>query len=342
MSLGADFIDGQRLDPEAGQKLKRLILGDLPFADILDVVGIHELVKSAEAQGMSVRLDLQDQLDKPHRLHRFTERPRRFVRDFGADAADFGEFRFSRGVVLFLRHLFRERAVAKREGMDRVQHRQHGVIKHVFIDTVGIGKVESSFALLYTFLISFQPVRENFLIIHGQMRVARVQLAFHAEDARLHENIDFFRQQRFTSRAEVVILPERRDVPELLFGFLGDVKHVAVSFLEKIQLGHHEFHRVFREDRRVPVLGRLIAYEQRFVFDVNAHVLEDILEHPRSGHHPRLIEILFVAFGRENGAFGVNIRLLVQNFFAKFLHSCGQRPKMFCVFHICLPFEFHS
>ena len=152
------------------------------------------------------------------------------------------------------------------------------------------------------------------------MRIARVELALHAKDAGFHEYTDFLRQKRLTSGAKIVIFPERRDVAQLLLGFLRDVEYVAVPLFKQIQLLEHKAHGVFREDRRVHVLGRLIAGKQRFVLNIDRHVLQDLFEHKRPCHDAGLILIFLISLRCQNGALGIDVRLFVQHFFTECLH----------------------
>ena len=152
------------------------------------------------------------------------------------------------------------------------------------------------------------------------MRIARVELALHAKDAGFHEYTDFLRQKRLTSGAKIVIFPERRDVAQLLLGFLRDVEYVAVPLFKQIQLLEHKAHGVFREDRRVHVLGRLIAGKQRFVLNIDRHVLQDLFEHKRPCHDAGLILIFLISLRCQNGALGIDVRLFIQHFFTECLH----------------------
>ena len=153
------------------------------------------------------------------------------------------------------------------------------------------------------------------------MGVARVELALHAEDAGLHKDADLVRQKRLASGAKIVVFPERRDVAQLLLGLLGDVKHVAVPLFKQIQLLEHKAHRVFREDRRVYVFRGLIAGQKRLILNINGHVLQNVLEHPRPCHDAGLILVLAIGLRCQNGTLGVDIRLFIQHFLTECLHA---------------------
>ena len=64
--LRAELVDGQGLDPQAGQKLERGLPGEPAGLHIRLIVGIHILIKASVAQGVTVGFDLKDELDEPH------------------------------------------------------------------------------------------------------------------------------------------------------------------------------------------------------------------------------------------------------------------------------------
>ena len=71
--LGADLVDRQCFDPEVGEEFYCLILSDVSLFQVGCQIGIYVLVEAAVAEGMSVGLDLQYQLDEPHSLHCLVE-----------------------------------------------------------------------------------------------------------------------------------------------------------------------------------------------------------------------------------------------------------------------------
>ena len=155
------------------------------------------------------------------------------------------------------------------------------------------------------------------------MGVSSVQLAFHAKQAGLHKDADFVGQKGFATGAEIVILPEGSDGPKLFFGFLGDVEHVAVALLEQIQLIHDEFQGIFGENGSIAVLGSLISCEKGFIFNIDGHMLQNLLQHQGTHHDPGLVQAFTVSLRGPDGTLGVHIGFLIQNFFAKSLHAFG-------------------
>ena len=113
-------------------------------------------------------------------------------------------------------------------------------------------------------------------MVDSQVRVAGVQLALHAKDARLHEDGDLIGQQRLTASAQVVVLPEGGDIAYGLLVGLRHIEDVSVALLERVQLVHHKAQRVFGKDRGVAVFGGLVASDEGLVLYVDAHVIKDV------------------------------------------------------------------
>lgn len=180
-----------------------------------------------------------------------------------------------------------------------------------------------------------QAFLEQPLVVDGQMRVAGVELAFHAKHAGFHEHLHSVGNERLAFGAEVVVVPKRGDRAKLRLRFVGDVKNVPVALFKQVEFVEHKLERVFRENGRVAVFGRLVAGQQRFRFDINRHLVQDLLQHQRPHHDLRLVLILLIRLGCQHGALGVDIRFLVEHRFAKGVHPFGQRAKVFGWFH-CL------
>ena len=170
-------------------------------------------------------------------------------------------------------------------------------------------------------------------MVDGEVRVAGVELALHAEETRLHEDGDLVGEKRHAAVAQGVVLPEGRDAADAPLVLVGDVEHVAVALLERVQLVEHEAQGVLREDRRVAVLGGLVAGEEGLVLDVDAHVVEDVREGKRATHDGGLVLRLAVGLGAEHGALGVDERPLVEDLLAEGPHACGQCPEVLLVLH---------
>ena len=318
--LRAELVDGQGLDPQAGQKLERVLPGEPAGADVGNIIGVHILVEAAVAQRVAVGLDLKDELDEPDRLDGLAEGLRRLVGHLCADAAHFQKLCASCAVSFLFSKLPCQRAVSKRKGAHGVDHDQHSLVEHGLVDAVRVSQIECGKTSSGTPFISAKSLFQNSGIVDCQMRIARVELALHAKDAGLHKDADLVRQKRLTSGAKIVVFPERRDVAQLLLGFLRDVEYVAVPLFKQIQLLEHKAHGVFREDRRVHVLGRLIAGKQRFVLNIDRHVLQDLFEHKRPCHDAGLILIFLISLRCQNGALGIDVRLFIQHFFTECLH----------------------
>ncbi len=287
---------------------------------------------------MAVGLDLQNELDEPDGLHRLTEGLGRLVGHFGTDAAQLQQLRAAGLILLLFRQLPRQCAVAQGKGAHRVDHDQHGPIEYGLVDAVRVGQIQRRQTRPRALLIAAQALPQDARIVDRQMRVTGVELALHAKDAGFHEYTDFLGQQRLAAGAQVVVLPERRDVTQLLLRLLRDVEHVAVSFFEQIQLFQDEVHRILRENGRVAVFGGLIAGQQRLILDIDAHMLQNFFEHQRPRHHARLILIFLIGLCGQNGALGVHIRLFVQHLLAEGFHPGRQGSKVFRVFHKALSY----
>ena len=282
---------------------------------------------------MAVRLDLEDQLDEPDGLHGLAERGRRLVRHARRDAAHLAEFGATRLVRRLLGELRCKMAVALRKVFHGVDDDLYSLIKDVLVDGIGIREIERCSRGLRARFVTFEAFFEDAFVVDGEMRIAGVQLALHTEDARLHEDADLVRQQHAAAVAERVVLPERRDAPQLFFRFFCNIEDIAVALLEQVELIHDEFHRVLWEDRRVAVLRRLVAAEERLVLNVDRHVAEDRLEHAGAQQHARQVAVLLVHPRRDDGALRVDVRFLVEYFLAEGLHARRQSSEMLCVFH---------
>ena len=102
MGLGANLVYGQRFDPETGQQFQRLVFCGHAGMQIADIIGVHVLVKAAVAQGVPVRLDLENQLNEPDALYGFPKGGGRLIRHSRADSADLLQLRAALRVLLLL------------------------------------------------------------------------------------------------------------------------------------------------------------------------------------------------------------------------------------------------
>ena len=168
------------------------------------------------------------------------------------------------------------------------------------------------------------------------MRVSGVELSFHAEEPGVHVDLHLFRHQCLAAGSEVVVLPKRSDLAQLLLSLFRNIEDVAVALLKQIQLVHDELHRVLRKDRRAAVDGGLIADQDRFILNINIHLCQNILQHQRSLHDRGLIQILLIGFRSQDRALCVDVGFLIQDALAVCLHSGCQRSEMCFVFHLAL------
>ena len=207
----------------------------------------------------------------------------------------------------------------------------------VLVDGFRLCQIQIRLELPGAGFITLQSQPEQAFVVHGQVGIARVQLAFHAEEAGVHVDLHFFRHQRLAAGAEIVVLPEGGDVPQLLFGLFRNIEDVAVTLLEEVQLVHDELHGVLREDRCAAVHRGLVADEDRLIFNVNIHPGQNVLEHQRPLHDRGLVHVLFISFRGQDCALRVDVGLLVQDALAVCLHSGGKGSELRFVLHnLCL------
>ena len=289
------------------------------------------MIESPVAERMPVAFNLQDDMNEPHGLHGFAERVGGVIRHLFADAGNFFEFGFAFGVGFFGGNFGGKFGVTQSEFAHGVQHNQHGFVKNILVDCVGLRQVKFGLQVTHAVFVAEQTFIDDAFVINCKMSVARVEFAFHAERRQHVQN--FFGQQSHAAVVQTIIFPERRDFAKLTFGFFGDVKNVAVALFKLVEFVDDKTHCVFGENRRVTIFRRLVADDKRFVFDVNRHVFEDVFQTECAFHDGRLILIRTVSLRHEYGAFGVDVRFLVERFFAKSLHSLRQRPEMFAVLH---------
>ena len=273
---------------------------------------------------MTVGFDLKDQLDEPDGLYRFFKGRSRFIRNSCADPGHFFQLGFSCRIGFLFRHFRSQSTVSLCEFAHGFDHDQDCLVEYILVNGFRIRKIKTRFQGSCSLFVSLQTFLQHLFIIHSQMCITRIQLPFHSEDACFHKYGHFIRKQRLTSGSEVVILPERSDGSQLLLCLLGDIENVTVSFLEQIQLIHDEFQCVFRKYRSISVFGCLIAGQQRFIFNINGHVFENLFQHQCSHHDARLIFILFICLCRKNSTFRIYIRFFIQNFLTECLHSFCQ------------------
>ena len=290
---------------------------------------------------MAVGLDLQDELDEPDGLNGLAEGASGLVGHAVAGLGDLAQLGGARLVLLGGRHLAGEGGVAPGEAAHRGDHHEDGLVEDVLVDGLRVGEVERGLERADALLVALEAVREHAGVVHGQVGVTGVELALHAEDAGLHVDLDLLGQKGLAAGAQVVVVPEGREVAELLLGLLRDVEDVAVALLEGVELVDHELHRVLGEDRGVPVLGGLVARDERLVLDVDRHVVEDLLEHEGALHHVGLVLVLAVGLRRQHGALGVDVGLLVEHLLAERLHARRELSEvaLVCLGHLGLPFS---
>ena len=162
---------------------------------------------------------------------------------------------------------------------------------------------------------------------------AGIQLSFHAKDTGLHEYADLIRQQSLTTCPQIVVIPERCDRTQLLLCFFCDIEDIAIPQLKLIQLIDDKAHRILRKNRRIAVLGSLIAGQQRLILNIDAHMSQNMLQHQCPFHHIWLILMCPISFCYQQRALSIDIRLFIQDFFTEGLHTLRQRTKMFLIFH---------
>ena len=184
-----------------------------------------------------------------------------------------------------------------------------------------------------------QALLEHARVVDGQVRVAGVELALHAKDAGLHEGRQLVGKHRQPVVTQGVALPKRRDVADGLLVLLGHVEHVTVAPLEEVELVEHEAERVLGEDRRVAVLGRLVADDQCLVLDVDGHVVEDVGKAEGPAHDGRLVGRLTVGLSAQYGTLRVYEGSLVEHLLSEGLHALGEGPEVLAVLHECNPFS---
>ena len=334
--LGANLVDGQCFDPEVGEQFNCLFLGDVSPFQVGRQIGIYVLVEAAVAEGVSVGLDLQDQLDEPHSLHCLVESLGRLIRDLIADAGDLKKFG-SPGLLRCCCLLAGQRRKALCESLDRIDHDQNGFIELVLVDGFRLSQVQPCLELSCAVLISFQTDLQHVAVVHCKVCVSCVELALHAKEPCVHVDLHLFRHKRLAAGAEVVVLPERSDLAQLLLGLFRNIEDVAVSLLKQVKLVHDELHRVLREDRRSAVDGGLISDQNGLVLNINIHLCQNILQHQRSLHDRRLIQILLIGFCGQDSTLCVDIGFLIQDALAVCLHSGCQGSEMCFVFHLASP-----
>ena len=319
VGLRTDLIDGQCLDPQIGQQLHRLILGDAALLQIGGQIGVHILVKAAIGQGVTVGFNLQDQLNKPGGLHRLVEGLRRLVRNFLADSGNFQQLGLSGlccGYCLFTG----KGGIAAGEVLHGIDDDQHSLVELILGDGFRLSQIQILFVFPGAALKVLQTQLQHIGIVHDDVCIACVQLAFHSEEAGVHIDLHLFGNQHLATGTEVVVLPEGGNGAQLLFGFFGDVEYIAVPLLEQVQLIHNEFQSVLRENRSILVRGCLVAHQNSFILDIDGHFLKDVLQHQRPLHDRALMYIGLVAFRCQQRTLGIDIRLFIQDTFPEGLH----------------------
>ena len=334
--LGADLVDGQRLDPEVSEKLHGLFLCYPSLFQVGCQIGIDILIKAAIAEGVSVGLDLQDQLDEPDGLHGFVESLCRLIRHLAADAGDFEKFG-SPGAFCRCCLPAGQRREALRESLHSINHDQDSLVELVLVDGGRLCQIQFCLQLPGTVFIAFEAGPEHAGVVHCKMRVTGVEFAFHAKEPRIHIDLHLFGDQGLSAGPQVIVLPERGDLLQLPFGLFRNIENIAVTLFKQIQLVQDELHRIFREDRRAAVHRRLIADQDRLVFNIDIHLCQNILQHQRPLHDRRLMQILFIGFCSQDSTLCVDIRFLVQDALTIRLHSGRQGSEMRFVFHLASP-----
>ncbi|OPZ11069.1 MAG: hypothetical protein BWZ10_02250 [candidate division BRC1 bacterium ADurb.BinA364] len=83
---------------------QRLRVVQAPGLPVFDIIRIENLIQAVGRAGVSVAFDVDGLMDQPNQLHRLAEGRRRFVGDFGADAAHFSQVSraFGAGAPRFL------------------------------------------------------------------------------------------------------------------------------------------------------------------------------------------------------------------------------------------------
>ena len=175
MCLGADLVDRQCFDPEVGEEFYCLILSDVSLFQVGCQIGIYVLVEAAVAEGMSVGLDLQYQLDEPHSLHCLVEGLGRLIRNLIADAGDLEKFG-SPGLLRCCCLLAGQRRKALRESLHSIDHDQDCLVELVLVDGFGLGQIQLCLELSCAVLIPFQTDLKHVAIVYCKVRVACVEL----------------------------------------------------------------------------------------------------------------------------------------------------------------------
>ncbi|OPZ68354.1 MAG: hypothetical protein BWY81_00871 [Firmicutes bacterium ADurb.Bin467] len=320
---GAHLVDRKRLEPEVRQELARGVPGDQTRGEVADVIGVEVLVHAAVGERVAVRLDLQHEVHEPHGLHGLAERLGRMVRDLLEHLRHLAELLRARGPG-GLRLFLGECRIAPGERPHRAERDQYALVEIELLQIFGLREVERVHARARAPLVALEPLAQHPLVVDGDVRVARGEVALGLDDAEIVEQPALGRHRGEAPVQQRVVLPERVDVPQLLLRLLGDVEHVAVALVEFVELPDDPVHRVLGKHGRGAVGGRLVAREQALGLYVDRHVLEDVLKHQRALDRERLVGMSAVALRRQYRALRADLRLDIQQRLAEAPHPGGQ------------------
>ena len=320
---GADFVDGEGLQPEVGHELAGGILCDDALFQILLVIRPQILIHSSVGEGMSVRLNLKHKMRKPQRLHSLAQRFGRLIGHFTEDSCHLLQL----GGALRLR-LRCERLCQVCVACGKIPHglndNQDSLVEIILLQVFIIGQVQCIHAGDGSALVGLQPLPQYGFVSHGNMRIPGSQVALRLDNAEIVKNPALRRNGGKPLVQQRVVLPEGIDAAKLLLRLFRDGKDVSVPLFKFIQLPNHPVHRVLGEDGCSPVGGRLIACQQGFRLNINGHLFQNILQHIRPAQHNGLVGMQAVALGCQKGALSANPWLNGQQCLAIGIHALRQ------------------
>ena len=210
----AAFIQVIELYPNAVDEFLRKFAGDLAALDILTIIRIHVLVEPAGRNGVPARLDLQQLLHEPEGLARLPEIARSVFGNIVAVICDAEQFRFAPGIRLLRRHFPRQRRISLCIDDRRFAAHDHRIQEVRTARIFGVAEVQRIKSFFRLCGNSFEPDRENPIVMHGDMPDAVIKIVAGRE----HIMIDrtdclgsHIRSRQFARRFPLPILIRFRD-----------------------------------------------------------------------------------------------------------------------------------
>ncbi len=273
------------------------------------VVRVEILVHTGKRHRVTVRLNLQDQLDEIAQLQRLPEGFRRLVGDniavfrhrqqlVAAAFAGFGRGHLTGQIG----KAFDMQAHRVQDDIDRFQ-------ELVAVQVFQHRQVDARAAFGHFRAQAVEPFFQQQREVHRQMRIAGGHIAFRFDNAGFQQPFLLIGEHAVAAILHRLAAPPRAEFMQHTFVLFAHRKARARTVGQVVDLFFNPRDGIFREDRRGAHFACLVADDQLIMFDPDSALRQVVRQRQRTTYRDRLIHMLLVHFGVVLGTLGTDRRL---------------------------------